>query len=124
MPTVQRECSFGKNQTGSIPVFGGSSNQYQTLGGALRQTMPNDEIEDQHARVASELGVDSEDMKDHPYDLEVEKSGTLLVHWHDQAPDGVIREGDLGSYTTPIRPANDSEPQSFFEKFVRRSQSG
>lgn len=86
--------------------------------------MPNDEIEKQHARVASELGVDSKAMRNHPYDLEPEKNGSLLVRWHDQAPDGVIREGKLGSYTTHIRPANDSAPQKFVDKIVRRFQSG
>ena len=86
--------------------------------------MPNEETEDQHAHVARELGIDPEAMRNHPYDLELRKSGSLLVRWHDQAPDGVIREGKLGSYTTPIRPANDSSPQEFVEEIVRHSQSG
>ncbi len=68
--------------------------------------MPNKKIEKQHALVASELGVDIKSMKDHPYDLDVENNGYLLVRWHDQAPDGVIREGKLGSYITYIRHAN------------------
>lgn len=62
-------------------------------------------------------------MKHHPYDLEIEKGGYLLVRWHDQAPDGVIREGELGSYTTYIRLAKGSVPPTFVEDFVRRSQS-
>ena len=73
--------------------------------------MPNDEIEKQHARVVSELGVDSRSIRNHPYDLEVERNGSLLVRWHDQAPDGVIREGSLGSYTTYIRPTKDHTPR-------------
>jgi hypothetical protein len=85
--------------------------------------MSKDEIEDQHVRVANALGIGSEMMKDHPYDLEMEKSGSLLVQWHEQAPDGVIREGNLGSYTTRIRPANDSAPRPIVDKFVRRYQS-
>jgi hypothetical protein len=86
--------------------------------------MSKDEIEDQHARVANALGIDSDTMRNHPYDLEVRKSGYLLVRWHEQAPDGVIREGRLGSYTTHIRPGNDSGTRSFVEKGVRRYQSG
>jgi hypothetical protein len=86
--------------------------------------MSKEKIEDQHARVASALGIDSETMRNHPYDLEVGKSGSLLVRWHEQAPDGVIREGWLGSYTTHIRPGNDSGTRNFVEKGVRRYQSG
>jgi hypothetical protein len=86
--------------------------------------MPNDETEDQHARVARELGIDSKAMRNHPFDLELGKNGSLLVRWHDQAPDGVIREGKLGSYTTPIRPANDSSPQELVKEIVRHSYSG
>jgi len=86
--------------------------------------MSKDEIEDQHARVANALGIDLDTMRSHPYDLEVGKSGYLLVLWHEQAPDGVIREGRLGSYTTHIRPGNDSGTRSFVEKGVRRYQSG
>ena len=85
--------------------------------------MSTDEIENQHARVANALGIDSETMKNHPYDLEVGKSGSLLVRWHDQAPDGVIREGRLGSYTTHIRLENDSTSWTFGEKRVRRYQA-
>ena len=86
--------------------------------------MSKDEIENQHARIANALGIDSETMRDHPYDLEVGKSGSLLVRWHDQAPDGVIREGRLGSYTTHIRPQVGSTPRTFAEKDFRRSQLG
>ena len=86
--------------------------------------MSKDEIENQHARVANALGIDSETMKNHPYDLEVGKIGSLLVRWHDQAPDGVIREGTLGSYTTYIRSGNDYGTRGFVEKGVRRYQSG
>jgi hypothetical protein len=86
--------------------------------------MSKNEIENQHARVASALGIDSEIMRNHPYDLEVGKSGSLLVRWHDQAPDGVIREGRLGSYTTHIRPRVRSDPRTFLENGVRRYQSG
>jgi hypothetical protein len=86
--------------------------------------MSKDEIENQHARIANALGIDSKTMRDHPYDLEVAKSGSLLVRWHDQAPDGVIREGRLGSYTTHIRPRNDSARRTFVEKGARRYQSG
>ena len=85
--------------------------------------MSKDEIENQHARVANALGIDSETMKNHPYDLEVGKSGSLLVRWHDQAPDGVIREGRLGSYTTHIRLENDSTSWTFEKKRVQRYQA-
>ena len=84
--------------------------------------MSKDEIENQHARVASALGIVSETMRNHPYDLELKKGGSLLVRWHDQAPDGVIREGRLGSYTTHIRPGNDFGTRTFVEKGVRRYQ--
>ena len=86
--------------------------------------MTNDEMEKQRFRVAAELGVDSRAMRDHPYDLEMGKSGSLLIRWHDQAPDGVIREGRLGSYTTFIPSANASAPLGFSEEVLRRSQSG
>ena len=86
--------------------------------------MPNEETKDQHARVARELGIDPKAIRNHPYDLELRKNGSLLVRWHDQAPDGVIREGKLGSYTTPIQPANDSLPQKFAGEIVRHSESG
>jgi len=78
--------------------------------------MLNEEISDQHTYVASELGVDTEIMNDHPYDLKLTKCGHILVLWHDQAPDGVIREGKLGSYTTQIRPPKDSNLISFQSK--------
>jgi len=80
-------------------------------------------IENKHARVANSLGIDSDTMKNHPYGLEVGKSGPLLVRWHEQAPDEVIREGRLGSYATHIRPGNDSGTRIFVEKGVRRYQS-
>jgi hypothetical protein len=86
--------------------------------------MSKDELKDLHARVANALAIDAEALRNHPYDLEVGKSGSLLVRWHDQAPDGVIREGALGSYTTRIRPENDFGHQTFVEKFIRRYQSG
>lgn len=86
--------------------------------------MSKDEIENQHARIANALGIDSKTMKNHPYDLEVGKSGSLLVRWHDQAPDGVIREGRLGSYTTHIRPRDASARRTFVEKGAQRYQSG
>jgi hypothetical protein len=78
--------------------------------------MSKDKIEGQHARVANALGIVSETMRNHPYDLELGESGLLLVRWHDQAPDGVIREGTLGSYTTYIHPGNDSGTRTFVEK--------
>jgi len=86
--------------------------------------MSKDKIEDQHARVAGALGIDLETMENHPYDLEVGKSGSLLALWHDQAPDEVIREGKLGSYITRIWLANYFVPRLFVEKAVRRYQSG
>ena len=32
------------------------------------------------------LGIDSETMRNHLYNLEVGESGSLLVRWHDQRP--------------------------------------
>lgn len=43
-------------------------------------------IENKHARVANSLGIDSDTMKNHPYDLEVGKSGPLLVHGMSKHP--------------------------------------
>lgn len=115
---------FWKKSAGSILIFGRFVASVLKQSGALRQIMPNEETKDQHARVARELGIDPKAMQNHPYDLELRKNGSLLVRWHDQAPDGVIREGKLGSYTTPIRPANYSSPQAFVAQIVRHSQSG
>jgi hypothetical protein len=86
--------------------------------------MSKDKIEGQHARVANALGIDSETMRNHPYDLELGESGLLFIRWHDQAPDGVIREGALGSYTTHIQSGNDFGTRTFAEKGLRRYQSG
>lgn len=86
--------------------------------------MPNDHLVKQHARVARELGVNSKVLGDHPYELEMNENGSLLVRWRDQAPDGVIREGNFGSYTTHIRAANDPAPLDFVEEISRRSQLG
>ena len=83
--------------------------------------MSYDEIETQHAVVAGELGIDPKAIKGHSYDLEVIGNGYLLVRWHDQAPDGVIREGILGSYTTRIRLADDLSRHNFVEKLVSLS---
>lgn len=86
--------------------------------------MLKSEMEKQRTLVAKELGVDWKAMRNHPYDLEIGDNGTLLVRWHDQAPDGIIREGKPGSYTTLIRPANATAPEEFIEDDARRSQSG
>ena len=83
--------------------------------------MPYDEIEAQHAVVAGELGIDPKAIKGHSYDLKAVGNGYLLVLWHDQAPDGVIREGILGSYTTRIRLADDLSRHNFVEKLVSLS---
>jgi hypothetical protein len=80
--------------------------------------MSKDEIENQHARVTNALGIYSNTMRSQPDDLEVAKSDSSLVRWHKQAPDGFIREDRLGSYTTHIRPGNDSGTRTFVEKGV------
>ena len=84
--------------------------------------MSKDEIENQHARVTNALGIDLDTMRSLPYDFKVTKTDSLLVRWHKQAPDGFIREGRLGSYTTHIRPGNDFGTRTFVEKGVRRYQ--
>ena len=86
--------------------------------------MSKDEIENQHARVTNALGIDLDTMRSLPYDFKVTKSDSLLVRRHKQAPDGFIREGRLGSYTTHIRPRVRSDPRTFLENGVRRYQSG
>lgn len=84
----------------------------------LNQTMPYDEIETQHAVVAGELGIDPTAINGHSYDVEVVGNGYQLVRWHDQALDGVIREGILGSYTTRIRLPDDLSRHNFVERLV------
>lgn len=85
--------------------------------------MPNDDQVKHHARVARELDVNPKVLRDHPYELEMNDNGSLLVRWREQAPDGVIRDGKLGSYTTHIRAANAPTPSDYVEDIVR-SQSG
>jgi hypothetical protein len=55
-----------------------------------------------HAHVARQLNIDPVVLDDHPYSLGVSVDGSHHVRWHDQAPDGVIRAGERGSYTTDI----------------------
>lgn len=86
--------------------------------------MLKSELEKQRTFVANELGIDWKAMRNHPYDLEFEDNGSLLVRWHDQAPDGIIREGKPGSYMTRIRPANATAPEESIENEALRSQSG
>ena len=86
--------------------------------------MLKSEMEKQRTFVAKELGIDWKAMRNHPYDLEFKDNGSLLVRWHDQAPDGIIREGKPGSYTTLIRPANAPAPEEIDKDDALRSQSG
>jgi len=87
--------------------------------GRWGQTMLNDEVGAQHSYVANALGVDAETMNNHPYDLKLLKGGSLLVCWHDQAPDGVIRDGKLGSYTTLIPSPADPSFMGFQRRLSR-----
>lgn len=48
--------------------------------------MLKSELEKQRTFVAKELGIDWKAMRNHPYDLEFEDNGSLLVRWHDQRP--------------------------------------